>query len=143
MLFYVHATSPRLQLFYLHGPSVRVAERRMFMKKLILSAAAAAAMVPFVASAPASAQYRSIQRDHTSGWTVYRAPIRTWRYRPVTIGFRLQPAFYGPRYSVTNYGTYRVRAPGRHQRWIRYGDDLLLVNVRTGRVLQVIHNRYW
>jgi Ni/Co efflux regulator RcnB len=82
-------------------------------------------------------------RQHNRGWTAYAAPIRNWRYRPVTVGFQLQPAFFGSRYYVSNYGAYQLRAPGRFQRWIRYGDDLLLVNVRTGRVLQVIHNRYW
>jgi Ni/Co efflux regulator RcnB len=75
--------------------------------------------------------------------TSYVAPIRDWRYRPVTVGYRLQPSFYGSRYYINDYGTYHLRAPGRWQRWIRYGDDLLLVNVRTGRVLQVIHYRYW
>lgn len=74
---------------------------------------------------------------------VYVAPYRHWNYRPVTVGYRLQPAFYGTRYFISDYGTYHLRAPGRWQRWIRYGDDLLLVNVRTGRVLQVIHYRSW
>ena len=31
----------------------------------------------------------------------------------------------------------------RWQQWIRYGNDLLLVNIRTGRVLQVIHYAGW
>ena len=82
-------------------------------------------------------------RRHTNNWTAYAAPVRNWRYRPVTVGYRLQPSFYGSTYFVSNYGMYQLRAPGRYQRWIRYGDDLLLVNIRTGRVLQVIHNRYW
>ncbi len=73
----------------------------------------------------------------------YVAPYRHWNYRPVTVGYRLQPAFYGSRYYISDYGSYNLRAPGRWQRWVRYGDDLLLVNVRTGRVLQVIHYRSW
>ena len=75
--------------------------------------------------------------------SAYAAPYRNWRYRPVTTGYRLQPAFYGSRYYISDYGRYHLQAPARWQRWIRYGDDLLLVNVRTGRVLQVIHYRYW
>jgi Ni/Co efflux regulator RcnB len=82
---------------------------------------------------------RHDRRHHSA----YVAPYHNWNYRPVTIGFRLQPAFYGSRYYINDYGTYNLRAPGRWQRWIRYGDDLLLVNTRTGRVLQVLHNRYW
>ena len=73
----------------------------------------------------------------------YASPYRGWRYRPVTVGYQLRPAFYGSRYYISDFGRYNVRAPGRWQRWIRYGDDLLLVNVRTGRVLEVIRNRYW
>jgi len=82
---------------------------------------------------------REVRRDRAR----YIAPYRNWSYRPVTVGYRLQPAFYGSRYYINDYGTYHLRAPGRWQRWVRYGDDLLLVNVRTGRVLNVIHNRYW
>jgi Ni/Co efflux regulator RcnB len=75
--------------------------------------------------------------------SAYAAPYRNWQYRRVSVGYRLQPAYYGSRYYITDYGRYHVRAPSRWQRWIRYGDDLLLVNVRTGRVLDVIHYRYW
>jgi Ni/Co efflux regulator RcnB len=83
---------------------------------------------------------RELRRDRRA----YAAPYRNWRYRPVTVGFRLQPAFYGSRYYITDYGTYRLQPPrNRWTRWIRYGDDLLLVNTRTGRVLDVVHYRYW
>ena len=61
----------------------------------------------------------------------------------MTVGYRLQPSFYGPRYYITDYNMYNLRAP-RFQRWVRYGrSNLLLVNVRTGRVLQVIHYAGW
>ena len=73
----------------------------------------------------------------------YVAPYRSWRYRPVYVGYQLRPLFYGPRYYITDYGFYGLRAPGRHLRWIRYGDDLLLVNVRTGRVVRILPGRYY
>jgi len=81
---------------------------------------------------------REVRRDRVA----YVAPYRSWTYRVITPGYRLQPGFYGSRYTISNYGTYRLRAPGINQRWIRYGDDLVLVNIRNGRVLQVIRNRY-
>jgi hypothetical protein len=28
-------------------------------------------------------------------------------------------------------------------RWVRYWDDALLVDVRSGRVVDVIHNFFW
>jgi Ni/Co efflux regulator RcnB len=81
---------------------------------------------------------REVRRDRTA----YIAPYRGWRYRAVTPGFRLRPGFYGSRYLISNYGHYRLRAPSVNQRWVRYGNDLLLVNIRNGRVIQVIRNRY-
>ena len=75
--------------------------------------------------------------------SAYVAPVRNWSYRPVTVGYRLQPSFFSSRYYITDYSAYHLRAPGRFLQWIRYGNDLLLVNIRTGRVLQVIHYRYW
>jgi len=127
------------------------------MRNSILISLMAATMIAGAASAaPQDARHHRAEvrqdtrqhsqqqaRRHNRGWTAYAAPVRNWSYRPVTVGFRLQPSFYGSRYFVSNYSAYQLRAPGRYQRWIRYGDDLLLVNVRTGRVLQVIHNRYW
>ena len=86
---------------------------------------------------------REVRRHSHHQRVVYVAPYRHWSYRPVRVGYRLASPFYAPRYYINDYGVYRVRAPARYQRWIRYGDDLLLVNVRTGRVLRVIHYNYW
>jgi Ni/Co efflux regulator RcnB len=72
----------------------------------------------------------------------YVAPYRGWSYRAIAPGAQLRSGFYGSRYSV-DPARYRLRPVGRYQRWIRYGDDLVLVNVRTGRVIQVLRNRYW
>lgn len=83
-------------------------------------------------------QYR---QDHRR--SQYVAPYRDWRYSTVRPGFQLRAAFYGTRYYVANPGQYRLRPAARFQRWIRYGNDLVLVNVRSGRVLQVVRNRYW
>jgi Ni/Co efflux regulator RcnB len=88
---------------------------------------------------------REVMRDRNEvrrNRSAYVAPYRGWRYRSVTPGYRLQSGFYAPRYSISNYGRYGLRAPGMNRRWIRYGDDLVLVNLRNGRVLQVIRNRY-
>jgi Ni/Co efflux regulator RcnB len=73
----------------------------------------------------------------------YVAPYRDWRYSTVRPGYQLRSGFYTQRYFVTNPGQYRLRPGARNQQWIRYGNDLLLVNVRNGRVLQVVRNRYY
>lgn len=77
------------------------------------------------------------QRQHRRGYTRYQAPYGNWSYRPVNQGYNLQPRFYSQRYYAPGY---RVRGATR---WIRYGDDLLLVNTRNGRVIQVRRNHYW
>ena len=71
----------------------------------------------------------------------YNAPYRGWVYRPLNRGYVLRPVFWGPAY-VIDYGVYRLAAPRANERWIRYGDDLVLVNIRTGRVIEVIRDRY-
>jgi Ni/Co efflux regulator RcnB len=87
---------------------------------------------------------RRDRRDVRHSHSGYVAPYRNWSYRPVTVGYRLQPSFYGSRYYITDYSMYHLQAPhGRWLRWIRYGNDLLLVNVRTGRVMDVVHYNGW
>lgn len=83
-----------------------------------------------------------LQEDRRDYRQAYSAPYRGWTYRQVTPGYRLQPAFYGQRYFIANPARYRLPPAARNQRWIRYGNDLLLVNARNGRVLQVYRNRY-
>ena len=87
--------------------------------------------------------YRDNRYDRHRTRVRYVAPYRSWSYRPVSIGFRLDPLFYSSRYYINDYGYYHLRIPRPWERWIRYGDDLLLVNLRNGRVVDVIHYRYW
>jgi len=73
--------------------------------------------------------------------SAYVSPYRDWRYSTVRPGYQLRSGFYTSRYYI-NPVEYRLRPAARNQRWIRYGNDLVLVNVRDGRVLQVVRNRY-
>ena len=88
----------------------------------------------------AQQELREDRRDRRR--SQYVAPYRGWRYSAVRPGYQLRSGFYGSRYHIANPGQYRLRPATRNQRWIRYGNDLLLVNVRNGRVLQVVSNRY-
>lgn len=88
----------------------------------------------------AERELREDRRDRRR--SQYVAPYRGWTYRAIAPGAQLRSSFYGSRYFV-DPARYRLRPVGRYQRWIRYGDDLVLVNVRTGRVIQVLRNRYW
>lgn len=68
---------------------------------------------------------------------------RGYQYRPVSVGYRFDRQYYGNRYWVNNYRNYRLPAPARNARWVRYGNDVALVNIRNGRVLQVYNSFFW
>jgi len=92
---------------------------------------------------------REARREYREDWQDYRRSHgdvfrqrayvgpRGWTYRPVVVGHRLQSNFYGSRYVIADPYRYRLRAVSGPSRWVRYGNDVLLVNVRTGRVLEV------
>ena len=43
---------------------------------------------------------------------------------------------------MKNPASYQLREASRNQRWVRYGDDLVLVNVNSGRVIEVASGRF-
>jgi len=134
------------------------------MRKLILLGLLAATAIPGVANAQSMGEVRHDRREiredrrelrndrrdmrhDRRDWrsdhrAAYAAPYGGWRYRPVTVGYQLRPAFWGDRYVYNDYGRWNLNAPRMNQRWVRYGDDLLLVNTRNGRVLRVMRNRF-
>lgn len=72
----------------------------------------------------------------------YVAPYPGWRYRPLAVGARLAAAFHAPRYVVAHPARHGLPSPRGDLRWIRYGDDALLVDVTDGRVRRVVRNRF-
>ena len=88
--------------------------------------------------------WRDYRRTHRGVYNrpAYVAP-RGYRYRPVVVGTTLRPAFWGPRYRVSNYSTYRLPYPGRNRMYVRYGNDVLLINARNGRVIRVYDRFFW
>lgn len=96
----------------------------------------------------AKQELREDWRDYKrANRNVYHRPAyvgpRGYSYRPVAVGHRLAPAYYGSRYRVTNYQRYRLPAPGYNNRWVRYGNDVVLVNVRSGSILRVYAGFFW
>jgi len=91
--------------------------------------------------ADARREYRQDWRDYRRTHPdVYRGPAwvapRGQAYRPVGVGYRFQPVYYDRRYWVDPV-RYRLRPVYGRQRWVRYGRDVLLVDTRSGRVLEV------
>lgn len=70
----------------------------------------------------------------------WRSPYRYTAFRP---GITIRSGYYSPRYYVNDWYRYRLPRPGRNLRWIRHYDDVLLVNIRTGRIVDVQRGFYW
>lgn len=87
--------------------------------------------------------WRDYRQTHRRDFTrpAYVAP-RGYRYRPVAIGATLNRSFWSSRYRIGNYNTYRLPYPGRNRMYVRYGNDVLLINARNGRVIRV-YNRFF
>jgi len=83
--------------------------------------------------------WKEYRKKHQSAFRrgAYQAP-RGYRYTPVRAGVNLRPAFTSNRYWISDpYSTYRLPRAQAGTRYVRYGNDVLLVNTRTGRVLRV------
>jgi Ni/Co efflux regulator RcnB len=71
----------------------------------------------------------------------YYAPrgyyVRTWYYNDY-----LPWGWYTPSYYL-NWWSYGLPAPPIGTEWVRVGDDALLVDVWTGRVLTIYYDIFW
>ena len=72
----------------------------------------------------------------------YRYP-RGYEYRRWSIGAFLPSLFLASTYYYDDWRTLGIGAPPPGRRWVRYGPDLLLVNVRTRRVEDVIYGVFY
>jgi hypothetical protein len=64
-------------------------------------------------------------------------------YRRWGIGAALPLLFLSSAYYFTNYGEYGLYAPPYGYRWVRYGPDLLLVQIGTGYVADAIYGAFY
>lgn len=72
----------------------------------------------------------------------FRYP-RGYRYRRWSIGLLLPSLFLSSAYYYDNWGPMGIGAPPPGYRWVRYGPDLLLVQIRTGRIADVIYGAFY
>jgi hypothetical protein len=73
----------------------------------------------------------------------YYAPYRNYRYNRLSIGIHLDSLFYSNRYWLNDPYQYRLPMAPYGTQWVRYYDDVVLVDVYTGEVLDVIENFFW
>lgn len=96
---------------------------------------------------------REARQEYREDWRDYRQSNRNafrgsrfnapFRYRTFNNGVSIGTSYYAPRYRVNNYSNYRLPHPGRYQTYVRHYNDLLLVNLRTGRVIRAYRGFYW
>jgi Ni/Co efflux regulator RcnB len=70
----------------------------------------------------------------------FRSPFAYRTFRP---GLAIGNGYYGSRYVIADPYRYRLPAARPGLRWVRHYDDVLLVDVRRGRVVEVIRNFFW
>ncbi|MBL0767284.1 RcnB family protein [Sphingopyxis sp. DHUNG17] len=80
---------------------------------------------------------RDWRRDHR--YQNYRAPFRYQQFR---VGATLRPSYYAPAYRIGYDRRWGVPQAGRNLVYVRHYNDLLLVNVRNGKVVRVYHNHF-
>lgn len=73
----------------------------------------------------------------------YYAPYRNYRYNRLSIGIILDSLFYSNRYWLNDPYQYRLPAAPYGTQWVRYYDDVVLVDTYTGEVIDVIENFFW
>ena len=66
-----------------------------------------------------------------------------WGYNPFQIGWRMWPSYYSSRFWINDPWYYRLPYAPPGTRWVRYYDDVILVDTWTGQVLDVIYDFFW
>jgi Nickel/cobalt transporter regulator len=88
-------------------------------------------------------RYRYSNRD------LYRQPRYSspygynYRYQRFGIGITLESIFFGSRYRINDPWRYRLPDAQWPYEWVRYYDDVLLVDTRNGYIVDVIYDFFW
>jgi hypothetical protein len=73
----------------------------------------------------------------------YYSPYRGYGYNRLSIGLILDSLFYSNRYWLNDPYQYRLPAAPYGTQWVRYYNDVVLVDVYTGEVIDVIYDFFW
>ncbi|MGZ8362998.1 MAG: RcnB family protein [Caulobacteraceae bacterium] len=66
-----------------------------------------------------------------------------WYYRRWGVGAYFPSLFWSSNYWLNDWGSYGLMSPPWGYEWVRYGNDAVLVDVRTGQILQVRYDIFW
>lgn len=73
----------------------------------------------------------------------YAPPGWGYGYRRFSIGVTLAPQLWGQGYWLDDPWSYRLPEAYGPYRWVRYFDDAMLVDIRTGRVVDVVYDIFY
>jgi len=85
---------------------------------------------------------------HGHAFTRFHAPHAFvyppgWTYRRWGVGAVLPPIFLAPDYYFMDWAALGLPPPPPGDQWVRYGPDLLLVDVRNGEIVDVIYDAFY
>lgn len=96
------------------------------------------------------------RRDNRYDWNRYRqanralfrlppyyAPFRGYGYNRLSIGIFLNQGFFASSYWINDPWAFRLPPAYGPYRWVRYFDDVLLVDIYSGEVVDVIYDFFW
>ncbi len=100
---------------------------------------------------------RDWRSDNRYDWNRYRDSNRSlyrlpryygpqgynYGYRRFGVGVTLNPFLFGQNYWINDPFAYRLPDAYGQYRWVRYYNDALLVDLRTGRVVDVEYDIFW
>lgn len=99
---------------------------------------------------------RSWRNDNRYDWQRYRYSNRGlfsvpyyaprgygYGYNRLSIGLILDPIFFGQNYWIGDPWQYRLPAAPYGTRWVRYYNDVLLIDEETGEVVDAIYDFFW
>jgi Ni/Co efflux regulator RcnB len=66
-----------------------------------------------------------------------------WAYRRWVVGGVLPALFLAPAYYYSGWAALGLPPPGPGLQWVQYGPDLLLVNVSTGQIVDVVYGVFY
>jgi hypothetical protein len=66
-----------------------------------------------------------------------------WAYRRWVVGGVLPALFLAPAYYYSGWAALGLPPPGPGLQWVQYGPDMLLVNVSTGQIVDVVYGVFY
>ncbi|MEP6785997.1 MAG: RcnB family protein [Sphingomonadales bacterium] len=88
-------------------------------------------------------RYRYSNRDLFRARPYYAPRGWSYGYQRFSIGYTLSSILFDQQYWIDDPYDYRLPPAYGPYRWVRYYDDVLLVDIRTGQVVDQINDFFW